>query len=120
MSLKIYYLDDEVELCENFSDLFSGKDLVITTFTDPSKAIEMAKNHPPDLFFLDFRLPSMTGDKVAQLLDGKIPKFLITGDIAVETQYPFIKIISKPYRVEDIDNIIQQYFHQKNVEIISN
>lgn len=100
--IKVYYLDDEPELCEMFSDIFSSDAIKVTTFSNPQVAIETIKKSPPDMFFVDYRLPSTNGDKIALQLDPSIPKFLITGDISVATTYKFNRIFSKPYREEDI------------------
>ena len=73
MPLKVYYLDDEKDLCEMFVDYFSNKDVEVTTFTDPLKAIAHSLNHPPDLIFVDYRLPGTTGDEVAKSLGASVP-----------------------------------------------
>ncbi len=111
MPLKIFYIDDEIDLCENFSDLFSSSQNQISTFLDPEKAIEDAKKSPPHIIFIDYRLTTTTGDKVAQIFDPKIPKFLITGEISLTTIYQFDKIILKPFSEDEILQILK--FHQK-------
>lgn len=109
MPLKVYYLDDEVELCENFADYFESVDVQVTTFTDPKQAIDSIKSNPPDLIFVDYRLPGTTGDQVALALDPRIPKILITGDLSVVTSYEFIAILSKPFKHSDIYDILGRY-----------
>lgn len=109
MLLKIYYLDDEVDLCENFVDHFTSKDVTITAFVDPKAAIEAIKKNPPDLLFIDYRLPGTTGDDVAMVLDPRLPKFLITGDISIKTKYQFVRVFSKPYREQDIAKVIASF-----------
>ncbi len=113
MPLNVLYLDDEKELCDNFSDLFSTGDIKVITFNDPVKASEAAKVNPPDLMFVDYRLPSTNGDLVALSLDPKIPKFLITGDISVATSYKFVKVFSKPYKAEDIWKVLESMLKKK-------
>lgn len=105
MSRKVYYLDDEPVLCENFSDSFSNDDIIVTTFTDVATAIQKIIKDPPDLLFLDYRLPGTTGDEVALLLDPKIKKYLITGDINIQTKYHFLKVFTKPYKTNEIAEI---------------
>jgi CheY-like chemotaxis protein len=114
MPLKIYYLDDEEALCENFFDYFTSKDVIVTTFTDPNVAIDIIKKNPPDIFFIDYRLPGTTGDEVAKVLDPLLPKFLITGDIYVKTEYPFNSIFSKPVSEEEIFKVIATYAQKKS------
>ena len=113
MKLRVMYIDDEEELCENFVDCFSTEDVSIITFSQPPEAIEAAKISPPDLIFIDFRLPSISGDEVAQLMDPTIPKCLITGDIYVKTTYAFQKIFTKPYNQDDILNELEKWKQKK-------
>lgn len=113
MSLKITYLDDEPELCSIFLEIFSEGDIEITTFSDPSKAIEHIRNNPPDLIFLDFRLPLTTGDEIALKLDPAIPKALITGDLNVTPIYQFDRIFSKPFDLMDVRAFIHSFKNER-------
>jgi CheY-like chemotaxis protein len=113
MPLHIYYLDDEELLCENFVDYFASKDVVVTTFVDPKVALAAAKQSPPDMMFIDFRLPGTTGDEVAKALDPSLPKFLVTGDILVNTEYRFEKIFPKPYDEAAMAALIATYLAAK-------
>ena len=110
MPLKIFYLDDEPALLEIFIDTFSSPDRVITTFNDPKTAIEAIRQTPPDILFIDYRLPNYTGDQIAQMLDPKIPKVLVTGDMQLKCNYNFLAIFEKPYRASDIEEILDRLF----------
>ncbi len=109
MALNVWYLDDEKELCEIFADVFSSVEVVIRTFVDPTEMIEASKSATPDLMFIDFRLPSTNGGEVAKSIDPAIPKVLVTGDIAVQTDYPFLKVFSKPYPYGEIQAVLDAY-----------
>ena len=113
MQLKIYYIDDEELLCENFADHFESDKVVVTTFTDTQVAVAAIKKSPPDLLFIDFRMPGTTGDEIAKIIDPKIPKFLITGDLSVDPEYTFDKIFPKPYDESKIFELINFYLSQK-------
>lgn len=108
MLLKIYYLDDEPILCENFFETFSSPDISIETFQDAGSLIERCKNLEPDLIFIDYRLPGMNGDEVALKLNTKVPKVLVTGDLDVKTIYKFISILEKPAKDSEIISIIEK------------
>lgn len=116
MPFNIYYLDDEEDLCQIFIDYFASKDVVVTTFIDPKIAIDAINKNPPHLFFIDYRMPGTTGDEVAKVLDPNIPKFLITGDISINTQYKFEKVFTKPYEESAISELISSYIsrHKDN------
>ena len=96
MSFQIYYVDDEIELCEIFVDEFSTKDYEITAFHDPQSAIAACEKKAPDLIFIDYRMPGMNGDKLAQRLSPDIKKILITGEIQVDVEAKFETILGKP------------------------
>ncbi len=113
MLLKVWYVDDEFDLCEVFSDFFSSAEVEVKTFVSHLAALQEAKINPPDLLFLDYRLKGATGDWVAQQMDPAIPKYLVTGEASPPCKYPYLKVIYKPYRRQDLDEIIQQYLDLK-------
>ncbi len=109
MALNIVYLDDELALCEIFKDSFESSSIIIKTFSDPLLAIADIKAHPPDLIFLDYRLPGTNGDVIALDLDANIPKVLITGDLSVNPSAKFLRIFKKPYRFQEMEEFINQF-----------
>jgi DNA-binding NtrC family response regulator len=109
MSITVYYLDDEEDLCSIFNDFFSSNKVKVTGFTDYQLALEAATHCPPDLFFIDYRLPGVNGDDVANQLSEQIPKILVTGDIKVDVSANFLQVISKPYDFNLIQDIIDRY-----------
>ncbi len=113
MPFRIYYLDDEPDLLEVFKDSFSSDEILITLFSDPAAAIEAIAKNPPDLVFLDYRLPKTTGDQIALGLNKNIPKALISGDLQVVTQARFDAIFTKPFKNNDIEAFINSVRSQK-------
>ncbi len=113
MSLKVVFLDDEPILCECFSDEFSSANVEITTYSDVNKAIEAVTANPPDLVFLDYRMPTLTGDLAAKKMPDTVPKFLVTGELDLKTDYPFVEILKKPFQYEKIQEIIDKALSQK-------
>ncbi len=113
MKLKIFYVDDEIELCEIFLELFNSEDCEILTFTDPQLAIKAARKCAPDLVFMDYRLPGVTGDKVAIDMKCNSPIYLISGDLFINTAFEFKQILTKPVVSEDIRKIITMHVIEK-------
>ncbi len=109
MTLDIVYLDDEVDLLELFSELFSSEKVKVHTFSSPQEAIDYSTAHPPDLIFLDYRLPGTNGDEISKKLDSHLPKVLLTGDINNEFQVDYFSILQKPYSAEDVQKILRQF-----------
>lgn len=113
MSLKVCYLDDEIDLLEMFSDLFSQPGREIITFSDPLEAVTAIQKNVPDIFFVDYRLPGISGEEIARKLDPKIPKVLISGDIHIESDYPFRAVFSKPFDAQQIEALLSQIAQEK-------
>jgi two-component system LytT family response regulator len=109
MQLKVVYIDDEAALCENFKDLHSTDEVVIETFTNPDIAIEQIRKNPPDVVFMDYRLPGTTGEQVATALNISQPIVLITGELEVKTSYPFYSIIQKSVDYDEVANAIEAF-----------
>ncbi len=114
MSLKVYYLDDEKDLGDNFVDYFSSSEIEVTAFTDSSMALAAAKISPPDVLFIDYRLAGATGDEVAMTMAATIPKYLVTGDISISTEYKFKAVFNKPYKPEDIQKVLDAFLKSKS------
>ncbi len=106
MPLKVYYVDDEPELCELFADLFSSSEISISTFTDSIVALRTILESPPDLLFMDFRMPGLNGLELAQKLNPQLKKYLISGENNLAMDYPFEAILSKPFNVKLIQQIL--------------
>ena len=113
MSLRVLYLDDELDLCEIFIDEFSSGDVTIIAMTDSTQAIAEAQNNPPDVVFIDYRLPGTTGDAVAQAMPPHIPKYLVSGEVSVFTEYEFEGFFGKPYDRKEIGSVIESLLKGK-------
>ncbi|MEW6981249.1 response regulator [Colwelliaceae bacterium 6471] len=107
--LLVYLLDDEKVLCDIFAEYFHSNMTTVHTFTDAEQAICACKEIPPDIFFIDYRLPNITGDEVAISVSESIPKILMTGDLSVEAKYKFQRVISKPYHFHEIQKVLDDY-----------
>ena len=111
--LEVVYIDDELELCELFGELFSSELVHVTTFTDPDAAIQHCKTHNIDVFFLDWRMPTTDGDQLAQVLPKEPPKYLVTGEAYVATEYQFLGLLPKPYDQELVQKILTNLLNEK-------
>ena len=113
MPLKVMFLDDEADICEIYKDFFSTSHIEVYVFVEPKKAIEFARNNLLDMIFLDYRMPGTNGESVAIEIGGDVPKYLITGEINVETDYSFEKIIPKPVDLDEIQTLINHQLAAK-------
>lgn len=109
MALNVFYLDDESDLLESFKDSFETDSVKVTTFQKPEDCLSAIKKQSPDLLFLDFRLPGLTGDELALEISDSIPKVLVTGDLSVETKSRFVAVVHKPFNHGMVEAIIGRY-----------
>ncbi len=109
MSLNVVYLDDEAELCEAFADNFNSESVSVKTFSDPMLAVQFIRQNPPDLLFVDYRLPGTTGDQIAMLIDKRIPKVLVSGELEVHTKAEFLECLAKPLPWQRIEEILKEH-----------
>jgi len=112
MQLEVVYIDDEVDLCDMFSEAFTTPHVNITTFVDPNKALLSIAEAPPDLVFIDFRLPNTTGDKIALKIDPAVPKVLITGDLQVKVEAIFERVFYKPVNFDQLEQFLEDFFQK--------
>ena len=101
MPIRLIYLDDEDELCQGFAEFMTLMGHEVRTFVDAASTIAACNASPPDVLFLDYRLPDTTGYLVAKQIDPSIPTVLVTGDLAVERSEDFAEILHKPFRLMD-------------------
>jgi len=107
------FLDDEVDICEIYKDFYTSASVEVYVFSEPKKAIEFAKNNFLDMIFLDYRMPGANGDSVATEIGGEVAKYLITGEINVETEYSFVKVLAKPVDLDEIQAILMARLAEK-------
>lgn len=109
MKIKVYYIDDEPELLEIFSETYVRPEIEITTFLDPEEAMVSIQKMPPDLLFIDYRLPKINGDDFALQLDPQIPKVLLSGEMSLKCQSKFIAVFEKPYQSHKIEAFLANF-----------
>jgi len=108
--LKVFYLDDELDLLSLFQDTFDSPKIEIITFSNSNELIRAASTGAPDVVFLDYRLPATTGLEVANQLPPEIKKVLITGDLNVQVPKGFAAVFTKPLPMNEIEQFLENLF----------
>lgn len=107
MQKLVYFLDDEAEFGSLFKACFEDQQVKVEVFNLPADFFSACEKISPDVAFLDYRLPDTLGDEVARKIDKKIKKVLITGELQIKTSYPFEYIVFKPYKLQEIRDILE-------------
>ncbi|MBW4561062.1 MAG: response regulator [Mojavia pulchra JT2-VF2] len=91
--------------------------------TDSTTTLLVAKEHQPDLILLDILLPGISGIEVVRYLKqepltSKIPVVAVTALATREDKERILKAgfndyISKPYMIEELENIIRRLLFGK-------
>ncbi len=116
MKINVMYLDDDPVLCKLFSEIFKSDKINIDTFLNAKEAILAVKKNYYDLIFLDYRLPDTNGDLVAQILPENIPKYIITGEVSVVTEYKFKKVLHKPFNATLINDLLEKMLIERSLK----
>jgi|APSaa5957512535_1039671.scaffolds.fasta_scaffold116467_1 DNA-binding NtrC family response regulator len=82
MNDQIFFVDDDVDLLESYSEILQLLGYNITTFSNGKDALEMYKKNKPALVFSDIKMPEMDGYELFSRIidfdqDAKV--ILITG-----------------------------------------
>ena len=91
---------------------------------DSSATVVLAKEHLPDLILLDILMPGLTGiDIIRHLkqepLTSKITAIAVTALASADDRETILNAgfddyISKPYMIEDVENMVMEYLGKKN------
>lgn len=105
---KIVFIDDEQDICELFNEFFSEFYYDVNTFTEVEKAIEFCITEKPQLVFVDFRLKDCLGHDVARRLNPDSKKVLLTGELDVNTDFKFDRVMQKPFKLREMLSLVEE------------
>lgn len=121
----ILAVDDDEDNLLLLTEVLKPLSCLIMTATDGEAALLLAQNCQPALILLDVMLPDFNGMEVVQRLKqnpqtSKIPVIAVTALARVEDRETLITAgcddyISKPYMLDDLENIICRYLNRQVV-----
>jgi CheY-like chemotaxis protein len=118
MAKKIMFIDDEPDLVKVTSLRLKKIGYEVCIVTTGEEALNAIKETPPDLIFLDLRLPQMSGDAVCKQLKSdeklrQIPVILFTASMSnILEKVKEIKAddyLTKPFEPEELLNKIKKF-----------
>jgi len=68
MSAKILVVEDDVLNMKLFKDLLEAHDFIVIQSTDGADAMDLAREHRPDLIVMDIQLPYVSGLDITKAL----------------------------------------------------
>jgi len=116
--IKLLIVDDEVKFLQSISKRLKIKDFDVTTASDGSQAVKVAKREKFDVAILDLKMPDMDGTEVLRILK-KRHKFLqiliLTGHASIDSAVECTKLgafnyIEKPYDFEKLIEAIKEAY----------
>ncbi len=108
--LNIWIIDDEEELTSVFIALLEQPGVNFKPFYHPNDAInQLQVEKAPDLIFIDYRLPSMSGIELAKKFPESTVKVLMTGEPDDNFNYHFHKIMHKPYDFQEVELFLANF-----------
>ncbi|MFZ4403636.1 MAG: response regulator [Pseudobdellovibrionaceae bacterium] len=115
MTLNVLIVDDEPLMGEVFVDSFTTKGIQIFAVTSPEAGLDLCQKKVFDIAFIDYRMPSMTGDLLAQKLPAQIYKVLVTGEMNLQSTTDFAEVIRKPFESDEVSALLKRLLQNKKV-----
>ena len=121
---RILVIDDEPALGENIVRMVRQPEVSVSVCTDPVKGLADALANPPDLVFLDMRMPGMSGEEVfARLHEAhpKLPIVFLTAFGSVEGAVVAMRngafdYLQKPFKREDLLLVVKRALAHSSLE----
>ena len=110
--MNVIFIDDEEDIHDFFNFLIETMDGVEhANFTTHDAASRYLDDNPIDYLFIDWRMPEGNGEDFIVKNKNKLTntkKILVTGELELteDQKYYFDKVIYKPFRSEEIRNVI--------------
>jgi len=120
---RILVVDDEKYILDFFVEVFRDWPLSVDTAGNGKSALQKMQDSEYDLVITDYRMPQMSGRELFNWIGENRPHLadrviFVTGDtVSIETRAFFEKsgsrYLAKPFRIEDIKDVIQQVLEVK-------
>ena len=113
-------VDDEPPILHAFRRAFQDEHLTLITTTSAIEAVELVREHRPDVAILDVELPEMSGlDVFRQIrrLDAKLPVIFITGRGTTETAIEATKLGALDYLFKPLELDVLRELVDRAIEI---
>jgi CheY-like chemotaxis protein/anti-sigma regulatory factor (Ser/Thr protein kinase) len=112
-NVRVLVVDDEEMVRSIVTQLLTLNDHEVDRASSGSEALTMFEESHYDIVFTDFGMPEMTGAELARHLRDRapnLPVILLTGYTDTEEAVGDVDdILSKPFKLEELESTIQEY-----------
>ena len=117
---KVFLIDDDKFVLKATSKKFRSYDVEVHTFLDPIEALDALVEHKPEIVFLDFNMPGLTGEeliiKVSEVkLFNHCALYLLSGNdfdsnetVKLRT-LGFYNVFKKPLDIKTIEEVFTMH-----------
>jgi signal transduction histidine kinase len=112
---KLLVIDDEPEICEALSEVFTDRDYVVATAGTGREALELAREMEYDVALIDINLPDTDGTTLLKELKGMYPEMaciIITGYASLQNTIKVFKDGASGYFLKPL--VIEEVVHGVN------
>ncbi len=126
---KILLVDDEEEILLLLKPIFERHGYEVVTAADGQQALEVARDHMPDLILMDVMMPNMTGRQAASALmqdiaTKHIPLIFLSGTAYNSSEGKVVEVfevdgkefqtIAKPFELEKIVEKVGRFLKERS------
>ncbi len=108
--IKILMIDDQQDFLEPMAFWLRSQGNIVETVTSPTKGIEMVKNDPPDVVFLDIFMPEMNGVETLKRIrkfNENVPVIMLTSAV--------VENVRDAYSMEELYRLkVSGFFKKKD------
>lgn len=112
---RVLVVDDEAEICQLLAEALAGSNVEVRTAGSGEKALEVAREHRPDLLITDLCLGDCNGLDVIDGLRatcGEVPAVVITGhgtakDLAEASRRRPVELMTKPLDLDRLCGVVR-------------
>lgn len=120
---KILIIDDEEVVLDSCTEILTGSDYQIATAMDGTAGLKLAQEFPPDLVFVDLKMPGMSGFDVLEKISASDPTvvtIVITGYATVSSAVEAMKkgaydFLPKPFTPDELRIIAQRGLEKRKL-----
>ena len=122
---RILFVDDESEILQILTDLFTNSGVEVVIAVSGSEALEKCQDQPIDAIFCDLKLPDMSGLDVLKFIRTRWPaakRFLATGYFdplqsdSLQQSKLIDKFFPKPWDVLELKHYVEKSLENKGDE----